>query len=401
MVGSERLRRPRSTLPRSDAVSDREPFFTEQHDMFRAMVRQFVETELAPHAEEWEEAELFPREVFKKAGDAGLLGINYDEAYGGTGLDYWYTVIRTEEYVRSRCAGVNMALLVQSDMATPIIHDLGTEEQKQEFLVPAIKGDKIAALGVSEPGAGSDVVSLRTTARRDGGDYVINGSKTFITNGTRADFITLIVKTDPDKTHQGVSVVLVPGDAPGLTVGRKLKKLGNKASDTAELHFDNVRIPQRYLVGEEGHGFYYLMHNFQGERLVAAIGAVAGAQQLIEDALKYGEQRQAFGKPIIKFQTWRHEFAQHLTEVEAARRLAYFAADLFGRKVPCVREVSMAKLFCAELANKVADRCLQFHGGWGYMDEYTVSRAWRDARLVTIGGGTSEVMREIISKLSF
>lgn len=382
-------------------MSDREPFFTEQHDMFRGMVRQFVEAELTPHVEKWEEEEIFPREVFTKAGEAGLLGINYKEEYGGTNLDYWFTVVRTEEYVHSKCAGVNMALLVQSDMATPIIHDLGSEEVKQEFLVPAIKGEKIAALGVSEPGAGSDVVGLLTTARKDGGDYVINGSKTFITNGTRADFVTLIAKTDPDKSHQGVSVFVLPTNIKGYTVGRKLKKLGNKSSDTAELHFDNCRIPARYLVGEEGQGFYYLMHNFQGERLVASIGAMAGAQRMIEDAIAYGEQRQAFGKQIIKFQTWRHEFAQLLTEVEAGRRLAYFAADLFNRKVPAVREISMAKLFCAELANKVADRCLQFHGGWGYMDEFSISRSWRDARLVTIGGGTSEVMREIIAKMSF
>lgn len=382
-------------------MSDREPFFTEQHDMFRGMVRQFVDTELAPYVEEWEQAEVFPREVFKKAGEAGLLGINYKEEYGGTNLDYWYTVARTEEYVHSRCAGVNMGLLVQSDMATPIIHDLGSEELKQEFLVPAIKGEKIAALGVSEPGAGSDVVSLRTTAKRDGGDYVINGSKTFITNGTQCDFVTLICKTDPDKGHQGVSVIILPSNTKGFSVGRKLKKIGNKASDTAELHFDNCRVPRRNLVGEEGMGFYYLMNNFQGERLVAAIGAMAGAQRLIEDAIKYGESREVFGKPIIKMQTWRHEFAQLLTEVEAGRRLAYFAADLMNRKVPAVKEISMAKLFCGELACKVADRCLQFHGGWGYMDEYPVSRAWRDVRLITIGGGTSEVMREIISKMSF
>jgi citronellyl-CoA dehydrogenase len=382
-------------------VSDREPYFTEQHDMFRGMVRAFVEAELAPYVDEWEQAEVFPREVFKKAGEAGLLGINYKEEYGGTNLDYWFTVARTEEYVRSRCAGVNMGLLVQSDMATPIIHDLGSEELKQEFLVPAIKGEKIAALGVSEPGAGSDVVSLRTHARRDGGDYVINGSKTFITNGTQCDFVTLICKTDPEKGHQGVSVMILPSNTKGFTVGRKLKKIGNKASDTAELHFDNCRIPRRYLVGEEGMGFYYLMNNFQGERLVASIGAMSGAQQLIEEAIKYGESREVFGKPIIKMQTWRHEFAQLLTEVEAGRRLAYFAADLMNRKVPAVKEISMAKLFCGELACKVADRCLQFHGGWGYMDEYTVSRAWRDVRLITIGGGTSEVMREIISKMSF
>ncbi len=381
-------------------MSEREPFFTDQHDMFRAMVRQFVENELAPHADEWEEAEIFPREVFLKAGEQGLLGLNYKEEYGGADLDYWYTVVLCEELVRSRCAGLNMALMVQSDMATPIIHDLGTEEQKQEFLVPAIKGEKIAALGVSEPNAGSDVASIRTTAVKDGGDYVINGSKTFITNGTRADFVTLIAKTDPTQQHGGVSVLILPTDVAGFSVGRKLKKLGNKASDTAELHFDNCRIPQRYLLGEEGMGFYYLMRNFQGERLVAALLATAGAQLLIEDALKYGRERQAFGRPIVKFQVWRHEFAQLLTEVEAARRLAYFAVDLFDREIECTREISMAKLFCGELSNKVADRCLQFHGGWGYMDEYVISRAWRDARLVTIGGGTSEVMREIISKMS-
>jgi citronellyl-CoA dehydrogenase len=381
-------------------VSDREPFFKEEHEMFRAMVRQFVEAELTPHADVWEEEEIFPREVFQKAGAAGLLGLNYASKWGGSELDYWYTVVRTEEYVRSRCAGVNMALLVQSDMATPVIHDLGTDEQKQEFLVPAIKGDKIAALGVSEPGAGSDVVSLRTTARKDGGDYIIDGAKTFITNGTRADFVTLLVKTDPEASHSGVSIIIFPTDTKGFSVGKKLKKLGNKASDTAELHFDGCRVPRRYLLGEEGQGFYYLMQNFQGERLVAAIGAVAGSQQLIEEAIRYGTQRMAFGKPIVKFQTWRHEFAQLLTEVEAARRLVYHTVDLTDRKVPCVKEVSMCKLFAGELLNKVADRCLQFHGGWGYMDEYPVSRAWRDARLITIGGGTTEVMREIIAKMS-
>lgn len=381
-------------------MSEKEPFFTEQHDMFRAMVRQFVERELRPYADEWEAAEEFPREVFQKAGAQGLFGLHYDERWGGAGLDHWYTAIMCEELVRSHCAGVNMALLVQSDMATPVIHDLGTDEQKEEFLAPAIRGEKIAALGVSEPGAGSDVASMRTNARKDGDDYVINGSKTFITNGTRADFVTLVLKTDPDKEHSGVSIVLFPTDTKGFSVGRKLKKLGNKASDTAELHFDNCRIPRRYLLGEEGQGFYYLMQNFQGERLVAALIATAGAQRVLEEAITYGESRQAFGRPIIKFQTWRHEFAQFMTEIEAARRLAYFATDLFNRKVPCVREISMAKLFCADLANKVADRCLQFHGGWGYMDEYAISRAWRDMRLISIGGGTSEVMREIVAKMS-
>ncbi|RMG15259.1 MAG: acyl-CoA dehydrogenase [Planctomycetota bacterium] len=382
-------------------MSEREPFFTDEHEMFRGLVRQFVERELRPYVQEWEEAEVFPREVFRKAGEQGLLGLNYAQEYGGSALDYWYTVIWVEELVRSRCAGVNMGLMVQSDMATPILHDLGSEEIKREFLAPAIRGEKVAALGVTEPGCGSDVVSIRTTAVKDGGDYVINGSKTFITNGTQCDFVTLICKTDPDAGHGGVSVVVLPSDVKGFSVGKKLKKLGNKASDTAELHFDDCRIPQRYLVGEEGQGFYYLMHNFQGERLVAALAGTAAAQLMLDDAVEYGRSRRAFGRPILKFQVWQHTFAQLLTEVEASRRLCYYAADLFDRKQESVKAISMAKLFAAELANKVADRCLQFHGGYGYMDEYDISRAWRDVRLLSIGGGTSEVMREIIAKMSF
>ncbi|MBI3726412.1 acyl-CoA dehydrogenase family protein [bacterium] len=380
-------------------MSEREPFFTEEHEMFRKSVRAWVERELTPYVDAWEEEEIFPREVFKKAGDEGLLGLKYSKDLGGAELDYWFTVVFAEELVRSRCAGVNMALMVQSDMATPVIHDLGTKEQRDEFLAPIIRGEKIVALGVSEPGAGSDVASIRTVARKDGGDYVISGSKTWITNGTRADVITLVLKTDPDAGHAGVSIVLFPTDTKGFAVGKKLKKIGNKSSDTAELSFDNCRIPRRYLLGEEGAGFYYLMQNFQGERLIAAIAACAAGQLCIEDAVKYGNERQAFGKPIIKFQTWRHTFADLVTELEAARRLTYFAADLFNRKLPSVREVSMAKLLAGELANRVADRCLQFHGGYGYVDEFHISRAWRDLRLITIGGGTSEVMREIISKL--
>jgi citronellyl-CoA dehydrogenase len=379
-------------------VTERDPFFSEEHEMFRGMVRQWVESELTPHVEAWEEAEIFPKDVFRKAGAQSLLGLKYDEAYGGSGLDYWYTVVYCEELIRSRCAGVNMALMVQSDMATPVIHDLGTHEQKEEFLAPAITGEAVACLGVSEPGAGSDVVGMRTTAERVGDEWVINGAKTFITNGTQADFVTLVCKTNPEAGHGGVSILLVPTDVKGFSVGKKLKKLGNKASDTAELFFSDCRIPARYLLGEEGHGFYYLMQNFQGERLVAAISAVAGAQYTIEKSLEYGESRQAFGRPITKFQVWRHEFATMLSELEAARRLTYFAADLYNRGVECVTEISMAKLVACELANRIADRCLQFHGGWGYMDEYDISRVWRDMRLLTIGGGTSEVMKEIIAK---
>jgi citronellyl-CoA dehydrogenase len=371
--------------------------FTEEHDIFRKSFREFVEKELRPHADEWERAEIFPREVFSRMGKLGYLGLSYPEELGGGGGDYWYNVVYGEELIRSDSAGLNMALMVQTDMATPVIHAIGTREQKEEFLVPAIRGEKIAALGISEPGAGSDVASIRTTAKKVGGDYVINGAKTFITNGTRADFITLAVRTGAEG-YGGVSLVLFPTDTPGFKVTRKLKKIGNHASDTGELSFEDCKIPTRYLLGEENQGFYYVMMNFQGERLIAAVSANAAAQRAVDEAVAYGNQRSAFGRPIMRYQVWRHEFVQHLTELEAGRRLVYHACDLFNRKQECTREISMAKLFCGELAVKVIDRCLQFHGGYGYMDEFPISRRWRDIRLITIGGGTSEIMREIISK---
>jgi citronellyl-CoA dehydrogenase len=290
-----------------------------------------------------------------------------------------------------------MALMVQTDMATPIISTLGTKEQKEEFLRPAISGQKIAALGISEPGAGSDVANIRTTAKRVGGDYVINGAKTFITNGTRADFITLAVRTG-EAGYGGVSLLTFPTDTKGFRVSRKLAKIGNHASDTGELSFEDCRIPTRYLLGEENHGFYYIMKNFQGERLIAAVSAVAYCDRALEDAIRYGSERSAFGEPILKYQVWRHLFADLHTEVEAARWLTYRAADLFNREQEAVKEITMAKLLAGELLCKVTDRCLQFHGGYGYMDEFQISRAWRDARLITIGGGTSEIMKEILSK---
>jgi len=372
-------------------------FFTADHDIFRKSFRDFVDKELAPHADEWERAELFPREVFPRMGKLVYLGLSYPEELGGGGGDWWYNAVFAEELVRSRSAGLNMSLLVQTDMATPVINAIGTREQKQEFLVPAIRGEKIAALGISEPDAGSDVASIRTTARRVGDEYVANGAKTFITNGTRADFITLAVRTGAEG-HGGVSLLLVPTDVKGFRVARKLAKVGNHASDTAELAFEDCRVPARYLLGEENQGFTYIMRNFQGERLVAAVGAVAGARHDLDEAIAYAAQRQAFGRPILRFQVWRHELVQLLTEVEAGRWLTYRAVDLFVRREDAVKEISMAKLFCGELACRVADRCLQLHGGYGYMDEYPISRRWRDIRLITIGGGTSEIMREILSK---
>ncbi len=373
-------------------------FFTAEHEAFRASVRKWVERELAPHAVEWDRAGIFPLEVFKQAGELGFLGINHDPKYGGSGLDYWYVTAFCEALAHSRNAGVNMALLVQSQMATPIINEIGTDEQKREFLEPALKGEKIAALGVSEPGAGSDVANIKTTARRDGDDYVINGSKMWITNGTRADFITLAVRTG-DAGYGGISLLTFPTDVKGFQVSKKLDKVGNLSSDTAILFFDNCRVPARYVLGEENEGFYHIMTNFQGERLVGALTATAAMEKMLEDTIRYGTEREAFGKPLIKFQVWRHKFVEHLTSLEAAKRLNYHAVELFDSKENSVKEISMAKLFAGDLAQKVAYDCQQFYGGMGYIDETDVARAWRDLRLITIGGGTSEIMKEIISKL--
>ena len=372
--------------------------FTDEHEAMRKTVRKFAES-LAPHAEEWDEAGIFPREVFKQAGDLGLLGIRHGEDVGGLGLDWWYTTCYAEELVHSHNAGVNMALMVQSDMATPIINEIGSDEVKAEFLAPAVAGEKIAALGVSEPGGGSDVAAIRCTARRDGDDYVINGQKLWITNGTRADFVTLAVRTGGEG-FGGISFVVCPTDVKGFHVGKKLKKIGNKASDTAELFFEDVRIPVRYRLGEENHGFYHIMTNFQGERLVGSIGTVAGMEMAVRDAIRYGEERKAFGRPLTKFQVWRHKLVEHITGIEAARRLTYFAVDRFMKNpMEATREITMAKLFAGDLAQKVLYDCMQLHGGFGYVTEYPVSRAWTDVRLITIGGGTSEIMKEILVKL--
>lgn len=372
--------------------------FTDEHQAFRKTVRAFAKS-LEPHAVEWDEAGIFPREVFKQAGDLGLLGIRHGVEYGGLGLDWWYTTCYGEELVHSRNAGVNMALMVQSDMATPIIDEIGSDEVKREFLAPAISGDKIAALGVSEPGGGSDVAAIRTTARRDGDDYVINGQKLWITNGTRADFITLAVRTGGEG-FGGISLLVFPTDVKGFHVGKSLKKIGNKSSDTAEIFFEDCRVPARYRLGEEGQGFYHIMTNFQGERLIAAIGCVAGMTMAVRDAIQYASDRKAFGKPLMKFQVWKHKMVEHLTSIEAARRLTYYAVDKFSKSpMGSTREVTMAKLFAGDLAQRVIYDCQQLHGGFGYVTEYAIARAFTDIRLITVGGGTSEVMKEILTKL--
>ena len=382
--------------------------FQEEHEQFRKTVRAFAEKELAPHADEWETDEVFPRWVFKRAGELGLLGAHFPEEQGGGGQDYWFSAAKAEELPHCRMAGVTMGLLVQGDMATPVIGDLGTPEQIDEFLKPALAGDKIASLGVSEPAAGSDVAGIRTVARKDGDDYVLSGQKTFITNGTRADFITLLAKTNPEQGAHGCSFFLVPTNTPGFSVSKKLKKIGNKASDTAELFLDEVRIPKRYLLGEENHGFMYLMQNFQTERLIAAVSAVAGAFITLDMTVNYGRERTAFGKPIIKREVWQHKFVDLYTRCEAARAFTYKCVDAYNtekyeKKTPLsfetVKLISMAKILAGDVTSDVVDTCLQFHGGWGYIEDFPIARIWRDQRLLRIGGGTTETMKYYLAKL--
>ncbi|MBL7684777.1 MAG: acyl-CoA dehydrogenase family protein [Deltaproteobacteria bacterium] len=374
-------------------------FFTPYHEFFLKKLRQFAEKELLPHQKEWENNEEFPRWVFEKAGELGLLGVHYPTEVGGAGGDYWFEVCLVEELMHSRMNGLVMDLLVTCGISTPVIQKIGTDEQKKEFLIPAIQGKKIGALGITEPTGGSDVAALKTTAKRVGDDYLINGAKTFITNGGRADFITLAVRTG-EPGYQGVSLILFPTDTKGFKKGRKLQKLGNKCSNTYELSFEDCKVPVRNLLGEENKGFYYIMENFQGERLGAALMAVRHMEIMIEDAIRYGSERKAFNKPITKMQVWRHKFAERMSQVMAAKQLTYHAADLFNRDEPSVREISMAKLFSCDLACQIAYDCLQIHGGYGYMEEYDIARANRDLRLLTIGGGASEVMKEIIAKMS-
>lgn len=382
--------------------------FSDEHEQFRKTVRAFAEKELAPQVDEWEETGCFPNSVFKRAGELGILGAHFPEEHGGGGLDYWFSVVKAEELPRCRSAGVGMGLLVQSDMATPVISDLGTKEQIDEVLRPVLAGEKIISLGVSEPAAGSDVAGIQTTARKDGGDYVLNGQKTFITNGTRADYITLLAKTNPAAGAHGCTFFLVPTKTKGFQVAKALKKIGNKSSDTAELFLEDVRIPERYRLGEENMGFMYLMQNFQTERLIAGVSAISGGFLMVEEAIAYGRERTAFGKPIIKREVWQHKFVDLLTKLEAAKAFVYSVVDRYNHEryvqkgplsMETVKLISMVKILVGDITSEVADTCLQFHGGWGYIEDYRIARAWRDQRLLRIGGGTTETMKYYLAKL--
>jgi alkylation response protein AidB-like acyl-CoA dehydrogenase len=379
------------------AAARRHFIFTDEHEQLRESIRAFVLKELRPHAEEWEET-TFPDWVFRRMGEIGLLGLSYPEAYGGQGGDYYCNLVLAEEIVHSHCGGLAMGVAVHTDMATPPILAFGTEEQKQAYLVPSIRGEKISCLGITEPDAGSDVSGIKTHAVRDGDEWVINGSKTFITNGHRADYIVLVTKTDPDAGYDGFSLFLVDMDAPGVIREERLRKLGMHASDTALLAFQDVRVPAGAVLGEVGRGFYHIMWELQGERLIGAAGAVASAQAVFERTLRYAGERHAFGRPIAKFQVTRHKLAEMATKIEAARQLVYTTAWRHANGEYPVREISMAKLFASRMACEVADECLQIHGGAGYMKEYGIERVWRDLRLNRIGAGTDEIMLEVIGR---
>ncbi|MBA3902383.1 MAG: acyl-CoA dehydrogenase [Rhodocyclaceae bacterium] len=373
-------------------------FYTQEHLELQRSVRKFIDTEINPYVDAWEADEIFPaHDLFKKMGDAGFLGINKPAAYGGMGLDYSFQLAFVEALGDIRCGGVPMAIGVQTDMATPALARFGSDELRREFLAPTIAGDLVCSIGVSEPGAGSDVASIKTTARKDGDDYVINGGKMWITSGTQSDWVCLLANTSEGAPHKNKTLICVPMKAKGVTVARKLKKLGMWSSDTAQIFFDDVRVPQRNRIGEEGMGFTYQMQQFQEERLFAAAQWTV-LDRIIRETADYARERQAFGQSILDNQYVHFRLAELKTEVEALRALVHDAAArmLAGEDVTML--ASMAKLKAGRLGREVADGCLQFWGGMGYMWESNVSRALRDIRLSSIGGGADEIMLGIISK---
>ncbi|MBU0991365.1 MAG: acyl-CoA dehydrogenase family protein [Proteobacteria bacterium] len=376
-------------------------YFTKDHEMVRKAVRDFVNKEINPNVDEWEEKGFTPlHDVFKKMGELGFLGIRYDQKYGGEGLDYWYELVFLEEIANIKCGGVPLAMMVQTNMATPAIDEFGSEYLKEKYLKAAIQGDMVAAIAVTEPDAGSDVAALKTTAKRDGDQYVINGSKTYITNGTQADFLTLLARTSDDPGYHCFSLFVVPTDLPGFSVSKKLDKLGMRSSDTAELFFDNMKIPAENLIGKEGEGFIQQMQQFQHERFTALPLAYACAENIIKETLDYLRKRIVFGKPLIAKQVLRHRIAEWMAEIESLRQLTYHIVRMKMAKMDVSKEVSMGKLIAANVLQKVADGCLQMFGGAGFINEMLISRYFRDSKLISVGGGANEVMREIIAKMS-
>jgi acyl-CoA dehydrogenase len=377
------------------------PIFTDDHELLRRTIRAFVEKEVAPHVDAWEEAGRIPRELWRRLGELGLLGLEFSPEYGGAGGDFLSSVVLGEEMARCRSGGVAFSVLVHTDMSSPWLTRYGTPAQKGAYLPGIIRGETVCALGITEPGVGSDMAGIRTRAVRDGDRWLLTGSKIFITNGVHGDLYFVAARTGPgtaERRHAGISMFLVERGTPGFTVSRRLDKMGMRASDTAELAFQECPVPAANLLGEEGRGFQQLAAGLQRERIMAAVHALSGAGQALEDTLGYLRERQAFDGPLAAKQALRHRVADMATEIEAARHLVYHAAARYAAGEECVTEVSMAKLFATEVANRVAYQAVQLHGGYGYMREFHVERFFRDVRLWTIASGTSEIMREIVAK---
>lgn len=371
----------------------------QERTLLRQSLREFVRRHVAAHVLDWEAQGTIPRELFTQLGELGFLGLEFSEQFGGGGLDFTCTAILVEELARCGSVGVAVSVMAHAEFASKLIDRHGTPEQKQQFLRPAIQGRLIGALGITEPDAGSDVAAIRTTAQRDGQQYVVNGSKTYITNGTIADFVTTAVRTGGPGAG-GISLLIIPADAPGFGRGRRLKKLGCHASDTGELSFENCRVPAAHLLGAENEGFSLIKEGFAGERLVLALIACTQMRLMWEEARRYGHERRAFGQPLLGFQAWRHRLSDALATISAAEALTRQAIELYVQGTPCDAEIAMAKLFAAEAVTRVAHDCAQIFGGNCYMEEYPIARLYRDSLAFSVGAGTSEIMREIIAKRS-
>lgn len=374
--------------------------FTDEHDLLRDSLRKFIAREITPHCDEWEEARIFPaHELFRKLGKEGFLGLTKPTEYGGAGLDYSYALVMAEELGRVESGGVSLAIGVQTDMCTPALARFGSDELRHEFLAPAIAGDMIGCIGVSETTAGSDVAGLKTTARKDGDDYIINGHKMWITNSPQADFICLLANTSDDKPHVNKSLIIVPMNTPGITLSPHIEKLGMRSSETAQVFFDNVRVPQRYRIGHEGAGFMMQMLQFQEERLFGAANIIKGLELCIDQTIEYCRERKTFGNALIDNQVIHFRLAELQTEIEALRALVYQATEMYIKGRDVTKLASMAKLKAGRLGREVTDACLQYWGGMGFTWDNPVSRAYRDVRLVSIGGGADEIMLGIICKM--
>lgn len=372
--------------------------FTDEHQMFRDSIKKFVANEIIPNVEKWEQDGEVPRDLYKRMGELGYLGIKFPEKYGGLELDYITEAIFTEEMTKSGAGGVNAAIGAHIGIAMTNIWKYGNNEQKEKYLIPGIKGDMIAALAITEPDGGSDVSALKTTAKKNGDNYILNGSKTFITNGVNADYAIVAAKTSDEPGHRNVSLFIVEKNWEGYSTGKPLEKLGWRSSDTGEIFFDHVKVPKENLIGKENKAFYYIMKNFQYERITMALGSVALAELALNETIQYSKERIQFDNPLSEFQVLRHKMVDMAVDIEKGRNITYRALYKLNNGEDCVTEATMAKAYATEMVSRVTDQAVQIHGGNGYMMEYPVQRYWRDARIQSIGGGTTQIMHEILTK---